>query len=123
MVFIASKMSQYWGCGGAMKSTKELLGARIKELRKKAQISQEELAGKIGMHYKNLSRIEAGRGYPTLQNLENIAAVLKVEMKEFFEFQHQNSRDSVADSINSIIDTASDKEIQLFLRVLRAIAR
>lgn len=106
-----------------MKSKRELLGARIKELRKKAQISQEELSEKIGINSKNLSRIEAGRGFPTLDTLENIATVLNVEMKEFFEFQHLNSVDSVADAINSIINTASDKDLHVFLKLLRALVR
>lgn len=106
-----------------MKSTKELLGARIKELRKKTQISQEVLANKIGMTSKNLSRIEAGRGYPTLDNLEIIANLLDVDMKDLFEFQHLKSADSVADAINSIVQTASDKDMQLFLKLLRALVK
>lgn len=106
-----------------MKSTKQLLGARIKELRKKAKISQEELAEKIGINYKNLSRIEAGRGYPTLETLETIAKVLNLEIRDFFEFQHLDSADSVAEAINTIVKTASEKDMHLFLKVLRALVK
>lgn len=106
-----------------MKSTKQLLGARIKELRKKAKISQEELAEKIGINYKNLSRIEAGRGYPTLETLETIAKVLNLEIRDFFEFQHLDSAGSVAEAINTIVKTASDKDMHIFLKVLRALVR
>ena len=76
-----------------MKSTKSLLGARIKELRKSRSMSQEQLAGKIEVDPKHLSRIEVGRGYPSLDALENIAGVLSVDMKELFEFQHFDSAD------------------------------
>jgi transcriptional regulator with XRE-family HTH domain len=106
-----------------MKSTKELLGSRVKELRKKAQMSQEELAERIGINYKNLSRIEAGRGYPTLETLETIAKVLNLEIRDFFEFHHLDSADSVAEAINTIVKTASDKDLQLFLKFLRALIR
>lgn len=106
-----------------MKSTKELLGARIKELRKKEQMSQEQLAEKIGIDPKHLSRIEVGKGYPSLETLDNLSKVLNVEMKDLFEFQHLDSVDSVADAINSIINTASDKDMQLFLKLLKALVR
>jgi len=106
-----------------MKSTKELLGARIKELRKKGQISQEQLAEKIGIDPKHLSRIEVGRGYPSLETLESIAKALNVEMQVFFEFQHLDSVDSITAAINSIIKTASDKDLQMFLKLIKAFVR
>jgi len=106
-----------------MKSTKELLGARIKELRKKSQTSQEQLAEKIGINYKNLSRIESGKGFPTLDTLENIAKALNVEMKSLFEFQHLDSVDSVTNAINSIVNKASDEDLQIFLKLLKALIK
>lgn len=71
MVLFASRMQDYPPSGGFMKTTKALLGERIKELRKKRQLSQEQLAEKIQIDAKNLSRIEVGRGYPSLDTLEN----------------------------------------------------
>jgi len=49
-----------------MKTTKELLGSRIKEIRKLRRLSQEELSEKINIDPKHLSRIEVGRGFPSL---------------------------------------------------------
>ena len=48
-----------------MKTTKELLGGRIKELRKLKGLSQEKLSEKINIDPKHLSRIEVGRGFPS----------------------------------------------------------
>ena len=106
-----------------MKSTKILLGARIKELRKRAGMSQEQLAEKIDVDPKHLSRIEVGRGYPSLDALENIAHVLNVEMKCLFEFQHLDSADSVAVAVESLLESATENEKRTFLKLLRALVR
>ena len=64
-----------------MKTTKELLGGRIKELRKLKGLSQEKLSEKRLIDPKHLSRIEVGRGFPSLDTLERLANVLNVELK------------------------------------------
>jgi transcriptional regulator with XRE-family HTH domain len=60
------------------------LGARIKELRKRLGISQEELAGRAGMHWTYLSDLERGRQTPTLDMLNRVARGLDVTLAEFF---------------------------------------
>ena len=63
-----------------MKTTKELLGARIKELRKAKGLSQDELSEKINIDPKHLSRIEVGKSYPSLDTLEKTANARKIEI-------------------------------------------
>ncbi|MEI8356296.1 MAG: helix-turn-helix transcriptional regulator [Deltaproteobacteria bacterium] len=41
-----------------MKNTKELLGARIKEIRKARGLTQEQLAEMVDIEQKHVSRIE-----------------------------------------------------------------
>lgn len=106
-----------------MKSTKSLLGARIKELRKSRVMSQEQLAEKIGVDPKHLSRIEVGRGYPSLDTLEQIANALNVEMKLLFEFQHLDVADSVDTSIEILLNSATDNEKRVLLKLFRALVR
>jgi transcriptional regulator with XRE-family HTH domain len=60
------------------------LGARIKELRKRAGISQEELASRAGMHWTYLSDLERGRQTPTLDMVNRLARGLDVTLAEFF---------------------------------------
>ncbi len=106
-----------------MKTTKVLLGERIKELRKKRQMSQEQLAEKIQIDAKNLSRIEVGRGYPSLDTLEKIAKVLDVEMRELFDFQHLESADSIASSIEAMVKSASEAELRTLWKLFKALVR
>jgi transcriptional regulator with XRE-family HTH domain len=105
-----------------MISTKILLGARIKELRKTKAMTQEQLAEKINVDPKHLSRIEVGRGYPSLDALENMAGVLNVEMKEFFEFQHLDSAEEVSSTLDALLKLKTDNEKRKLLKLLNAIS-
>jgi len=100
-----------------------LLGARIKELRKSRAMSQEQLAEKIDVDPKHLSRIEVGRGYPSLDALENIARVLNVEMRCLFEFQHLDSIESVENSIDLQLKSATENEKRTFLKLLNVLVK
>lgn len=67
-------------------TTKAQLGQRIQLLRKQAKLKQEEVAEKIGIDAKSLSRIEGGSRFPSMETLERIAETLKVPIREFFDF-------------------------------------
>ena len=54
-----------------MKTLKELLGSRIKEIRKLKRLSQEQLSERVGIDPKHLSRIEVGRGFLVFQGLHH----------------------------------------------------
>mgnify|MGYP002524140843 FL=1 len=51
---------------------KELLGKRLRELRKRKGINQEKLAELINVDPTTISNIENGKNYPSLINLENL---------------------------------------------------
>lgn len=95
-------------------TTKELLGARIKELRKKIGFTQEKLSENIGIDPKHLSRIEVGKSYPSLETLDKISKVLKMELKDFFEFSYQGkSKKEIDKTINALLKEASPDMIPL----------
>ena len=57
-------------------------GAVIKELREKNNITQLQLAEKLGVSNKTISKWETGKGYPDITLLEPIADVLSVSVAE-----------------------------------------
>jgi transcriptional regulator with XRE-family HTH domain len=59
------------------------LGSRIKELRRRLGVSQEELASRAGMHATYLSDLERGQQTPTLDMLNRVARGLGVTLAEF----------------------------------------
>ena len=61
-------------------------GARVKVLRKRAVITQEVLAARIGKDVDTVSNIERGRHAPKLATAYAIATALNVSLSELFEF-------------------------------------
>ena len=59
-------------------------GAMIKRLREKRAITQQQLAEKIGVSDKAISKWETGRGYPDITLIEPLACVLGVSVIELF---------------------------------------
>lgn len=57
---------------------------RIKELRKKKWLSQEEFAIKAGLHRTYISDIERGEKNLSLENIEKIANALQVKIIDLF---------------------------------------
>lgn len=62
------------------------LGRRIKLLRRRAGMDQEELAYKCGMEFQNISRIENGRQNASILTLARIAKALEIRVKDLIDF-------------------------------------
>lgn len=105
-----------------MKPTKVLLGAKIKELRKGRSLSQEQLAEKIGVDQKHLSRIEVGRGYPSLDALESISIALNVPIKQIFDYEHLDTLEAVETALKTWLETAGENEKRSVLKIINALA-
>lgn len=60
---------------------------RIKELRTKYNLTQEELARKVGVRRETILFLEAGRYNPSLNLAHNVAKTLKTTIDELFHFQ------------------------------------
>jgi DNA-binding XRE family transcriptional regulator len=54
------------------------LGARLRELRVAAGLTQAELARRTGIHRPNIARVEAGRHTPSLETLARLASAIGV---------------------------------------------
>jgi len=54
------------------------LGARLRELRLEAGLTQAELARRTGIHRPNIARVEAGRHTPSLETLSRLAGAIGV---------------------------------------------
>ena len=57
---------------------RRLIGERISAARKRARLSQEELAQRIGTHNFTVSRYETGRMFPHLTLLRRMSKALNV---------------------------------------------
>ncbi len=60
------------------------LGSRVRELRHRAELTQEAIAERLGMLAPNYARIEQGRANVTVDTLVRIADALEVPLVELF---------------------------------------
>lgn len=61
-------------------------GEQVKLMRKQANLSQEELAEKLGVHRTYMSFIERGLRNPSLLMVFKISRALKIKIPALFEF-------------------------------------
>ena len=69
-----------------MAKLKVQFGKRLQQLRTETGMTQEHLADKTQLTVESISNMERGLYGPKFENLEKIAAVLKVQVKELFDF-------------------------------------
>ena len=65
---------------------KTKVGKRIKELRNRLGISQEELAFRSEIHRTYIASLEVGKRNVSIETLEKIIKALEVSLSEFFNF-------------------------------------
>lgn len=65
-------------------ATHKRLGYRINELRKKLNMTQEDLAFKVGVDRSYMGFVERGEKNPTLDKLVKLAKALQVSLSELF---------------------------------------
>lgn len=62
----------------------QLVGRKIRELRKRHKLTQTELAARIGIQQSDLSRMEQGQYRVSLDTLFRILAEFEMSISEFF---------------------------------------
>lgn len=64
---------------------RRMVGDNVKRLRVAADISQAELAARLGVDRAYISGLEKGARNPTVVTLWHVSKALQVEMREFFD--------------------------------------
>lgn len=62
-----------------------MIGDKIKEARKKAGITQQELANRLETTPQNLSQYENGKRQPKLETLDKIATALGIDVWDLYD--------------------------------------
>ena len=78
-----------------------ITGAIIKELREKKQLTQAELAEKLYVSDKTVSKWENGNGYPDISLLEPIARIFDVSITELLSGRAVSNRNVSANMLRS----------------------
>ena len=63
---------------------RDRIALRVRSIRKRRGLSQEDLAGLIGRSPDTISNLERGRSIPTYETLDELAKGLKVPLADLF---------------------------------------
>lgn len=106
-----------------MATTNQLLGLRIRELRKTAKLSQEQLSEIICVDPKHMSRIELGKSFSSLDTLEAIARTLKVEIKDLFDFSHLEAQADDKKRLDDLLADVGQDKVKLIYKMAKAMLK
>jgi transcriptional regulator with XRE-family HTH domain len=104
------------------------IGKRLQRAREEAQMSQEELAGLLGITQAALSNYELGKRRLYLQNLEQIASILNKPIAYFLEEETKietaippagEDAGEITGEINKLISELPDEELENILEFIK----
>ncbi|HEV8661285.1 MAG TPA: helix-turn-helix transcriptional regulator [Thermoanaerobaculia bacterium] len=94
----------------------ELVGRKIRQLRRQRKLTQVELAERIGIHQSDLSRMEQGEYKVGLDTLLKILQTFDLSIGDFFD---ESSRsESVLERLKTL-SPAAQKEVESFIEFKR----
>ncbi len=62
----------------------KIVGNNLKYYRYKSKLSQEKFYGQFGLNYRYLASVERGEVNVSVEFLDNLAKILKIDIREFF---------------------------------------
>lgn len=102
-------------------SVKKSFGEKVKRLRKKRNLTQEQLAEMIDISPRNLSKIEVGECFVKAETLEKLLIALDVTTEELFANDHIKTNLELLERITFYINSAKDdnKMLEKIYKILR----
>ncbi len=96
------------------------IGQRIRKMRKAHNMSQEELAEKIGISTTHMSHIETGNTKLSLPVFVDIASALEVRADDLLYDVCPSERVMAVDEITLTLDSCNAKQAKILNDILKA---
>lgn len=97
------------------------IGSRIRQYRKRANLTQEKLSEKIGITPKHLSKLEAGRHNPHFDTIILLAKELDVPIDAFLTDIEDNQINTFLQMIKDDISSMSKNQLEMLKRYIELI--
>ena len=117
MYFILKK-----GNGCIMELDKKFIAQIIQDSRRKASLTQAQLAENIGISEKHLSKIETGKNFPALDTFIKILNALNLTLTDF-RLQNLCESNTKKEQLQKIIENSSKKQIDTYTDVISALMK
>lgn len=101
---------------------KVLLGKKLKQIRISRGISQEQLSEMIYLSPRQMSIIETGNSYPSLDTFIRIAEKLEFDINDFFNVNIK-TQDETRQKVIEQIKTLDKKHLNLVSDIISAIEK
>ncbi|MBO9707468.1 MAG: helix-turn-helix transcriptional regulator [Caulobacter sp.] len=98
-----------------MSKLEEQFGEMLRYHRKRAGLSQAQLAEKIDRQPNAVQRLESGEAAPTFDTLERLATALNVDVRELFgtgEYAARSDREDPLAAIFKLLVGLKDRDLQ-----------
>jgi len=102
---------------------KKLFGKRLKELREKRGMTQEELSNLLDIEWQHISRLENGKNLPSCAILIALAEIFDVDIREFTRYEHLQTSTNIDEKISELIKTAKSEQKTMFYNILCAVLK
>ena len=97
-----------------------VIGQNIRKVRKAKNLSQEELAEKIGISTTHMSHIETGNTKLSLPVLVDIAAVLEVRTDDLLNPERNATTSDAAKDMTELLEGCSVQQTKVIMDIVKA---
>lgn len=105
-----------------LETDKKVLGKKLRDYRKIKKYTQFQLAEKVGLNEKQISRIEAGINYPTYTTFAKLIDVLGINILEFFDAKDIEINKTEQELI-SIIKESGELELKIYSDIIKPLRK
>ncbi len=98
---------------------KFLVGKKIREIRKKNDLTQEQFSEKIDIEPASLSNIENGKSFPSMQTALNIMDKFNILPQDFFDNSYYKEENEIDEEIFKILKNLPIKEKRIIYRIIK----
>lgn len=96
------------------------IGQQIRKIRKVRQLSQEELAERVGISTTHMSHIETGNTKLSLPVLVKLASVLEVSTDDILCDTSGRARSETVGYIENILDTCTFQQAKVIEKIVES---
>lgn len=97
------------------------IGQRIRKRRKARNMSQEELAGRIGISVTHMSHIETGNTKLSLPVLVQLASALEVRIDDLLYDVGTEKRTDAIEAIVRVLESCTTSQLRVMEDVVRTV--
>ena len=102
-----------------MINNKYKIGQKIKEIRKRARVTQEIFSEKINIEPASLSNIENGKSYPSMQTVLKVMEEFNISPADFFNFDYLTDEKDLETQMITIIKAQSLDKKRIMYKIIK----